>query len=61
MMMEESHEQEDINDADCDKYIGADIIMGGPGKVPRRVTVRRYFEELNGKKNGNVSSEYTHG
>ena len=50
MMMEESHDQEDINDAAYEKYIGADIIMGGPGEVPRRVTVRRCVEDLNGGK-----------
>ena len=52
MMAEERPEQDYIDDAAYDKYIGVEVIMDVLGEGPRSATVRRRVEYLNGEKLG---------
>ena len=51
-MTEDCPKQDDIDDAAYDKYIGAEVMMDVPGEGPRRATVKRCVEDLEGKKAG---------
>ena len=51
-MTEERPEQDDIDDTDYDKYIGAEVIMNVPGEGQRMATVRCHVENLDGEKGG---------
>ena len=52
MLTEDCPEQDDIDDAAYDKYIGAEVMMDVSGEGPRRATVKRRVEDLEGKKTG---------
>ncbi len=52
MLTEDCPKQDDIDDAAYDKYIGAEVMMDVPGEGPRRATVKRRVEDLEGKKAG---------
>ena len=52
MMVEERSEKGKIDNVAYDKYIGTEFIIEVPGEVPRRETVIRHAEDLDGAKVG---------
>ena len=52
MLVDERPDKDDVDDAAYDKYIGAEVMMDVPGEGPRRATVKRRVEDLDGTKKG---------
>jgi hypothetical protein len=48
MLTEDRPEQDDIDNDAYDKYIGAEVMMDVPGEGPKRATVKRRAENLDG-------------
>lgn len=53
MITEERPDQDDIDNDAFDKYIGAEVMLDVPGEGPKRATVKRRAETLEGTKLGN--------